>query len=60
MNKIVNLKQVRKQRDRAERRAAGDANAAKFGEAKSERNARKAEAERATRQHEGHRQQDHD
>lgn len=58
MTKIVNLRQARKQRGRDEKRAEGNANAAKFGEAKPLRDARKAEAERATRAHDGHQRDD--
>ncbi|MFC3169771.1 MULTISPECIES: DUF4169 family protein [Paracoccus] len=58
MTKIINLRQARKQRDRDIRRAAGDANAAKFGEAKPSRQARQAEADRAGRAHEAHRRDD--
>ncbi|WP_410218973.1 DUF4169 family protein [Paracoccus sp. (in: a-proteobacteria)] len=58
MTSIVNLRQARKQRERAQRRAAGDANAARHGEVKSLREVRQAEAERAARQHEGHRADD--
>ena len=58
MTKIINLRQARKQRGRDAKRAAGDANAAKFGEAKPLRQAREAEADRATRVHEAHRRED--
>lgn len=58
MTKIINLRQARKQRDRDTKRAAGDANAAKFGEAKPLRQAREAEADRAARAHEAHRRED--
>lgn len=58
MTKIVNLRQARKDRARAEKRAAGDANSVKFGEAKAQKNLRKAETERATRALEAHRTED--
>lgn len=58
MSSIVNLRQVRKQRARQEKRAEGDANAARYGEAKPLREARKAEAERAERAHDAHRRDD--
>ena len=58
MTKIINLRQARKQRARDEKRASGDANAARFGEAKSLRDARKAEADRANRIHDAHRLDD--
>jgi hypothetical protein len=58
MTKIINLRQARKQRDRDAKRAAGDTNAAKFGEARPLRQAREAEADRAARAHEAHRRED--
>lgn len=58
MTGIVNLRQVRKQRARDQRRASGDANAAKFGEAKSLKAARKAEAVRTERAHDAHKRDD--
>lgn len=58
MTKIVNLRQARKERARADKRAAGDANAAKFGEAKLLKDARKAETDRATRALDAHRKDD--
>ena len=58
MTKIINLRQARKQRNRDAGRAAGDANAARFGEAKPSRQAREAEADRAARSHEAHRRDD--
>lgn len=54
---LINLRQARKTRERAEKRAHGDANAAKFGRSKTEKQHIKAEAERAARQHEGHRRE---
>lgn len=58
MTKIINLRQARKQRDRAAKRATGDANAAKFGEARPARDARQAEADRAARALDAHRRED--
>lgn len=58
MTRIINLRQVRKQRDRDTRRATGDANAAKFGESKFLRDARQAERERAARSLDAHRRDD--
>ncbi len=49
MSKVTNLNQVRKQRARAEKRAAGDANAAKFGRSKAQRQIEAAQTEKATR-----------
>ena len=58
MSKPVNLGQYRKQRARQEKRAQGDANAVKFGEAKHLRKAREGETLRATRLHEAHKRDD--
>lgn len=58
MNKPVNLRQHRKQHARQEKRAQGDANAAKFGETKHQRKARDSEAQRVTRLHEAHKRDD--
>ncbi|WP_299904174.1 DUF4169 family protein [uncultured Paracoccus sp.] len=56
MSTVINLRQVRKSRARSDKRAAGDANAAKFGEAKALREARQAEAARAGHVLDAHRQ----
>lgn len=58
MTKIVNLRQARKQRERDASRAKGDAMAAKFGEARPQREAREAEARRADQAHDAHRRDD--
>lgn len=58
MSKIINLRQARKDRARSTRRAQGDANAAKFGEAKHLQDARRAEKARAEAQHEQHKRDD--
>lgn len=58
MTKIINLRQARKDRARSERRAQGDANAARFGEAKSQRDARQAEKTRADCLHDQHKRDD--
>ena len=55
MTKTINLLQARKQRDRATRRAQGDANAARFGEAKPVTELRRAETARQDRLHAAHR-----
>lgn len=55
MTRIINLRQARKSRARAAKRAEGDANAARFGEAKPLRAAREAEAHRVERVLDGHR-----
>ncbi|MDH2325455.1 DUF4169 family protein [Cereibacter sp. SYSU M97828] len=52
--KVVNLREVRKSRERDAKRAQGDANAAKFGLTKAERLRQKAEAEKARRDLDGH------
>lgn len=55
MSKIVNLRTIRKQKDRDRKRSEGDASAARHGEAPALREAREAEAARAARALEGHR-----
>lgn len=47
MAKVVNLTQARKARDRAAKRAEADANAAKFGRSKAERDLEQAQADKA-------------
>ena len=54
MAEIVNLNRFRKERARAARRAEGDANAAKFGRTKAERDLDTARAEKSARDHAGH------
>ncbi|QUS35839.1 DUF4169 family protein [Falsirhodobacter algicola] len=54
MGKVVSLRAARKAKDRAERRAEADANAAKFGRTKAERHRQTAEAEKARRDLDGH------
>ena len=54
MSKVVNLRDARKTREREAKRAQGDANAAKFGLTKAERQRQKAEAEKARRDLDGH------
>ncbi|WP_375172877.1 DUF4169 family protein [Pseudooceanicola sp.] len=53
-DKIVNLNRFRKDRARAEKRAAADANAAKFGRTKAERRLTEAERKKAERALDGH------
>lgn len=53
--KPINLNRVRKERERAEKRAKSDANAVKFGRTKSEKDADRLERERAARKADGHR-----
>ena len=54
MAEIVNLRRVRKQKARTEDAARADANRARFGVPKPERQSREAEDDRAARAHEGH------
>lgn len=54
MAKIVNLRDARKARERAARRAEGDANAAKFGRTKAERELEEARAAKARAFLDGH------
>jgi hypothetical protein len=58
MTEVINLRQARKHRARDDKRAKGDANAAKFGESKPLRDARKSEAERVAKQFEAHKRDD--
>jgi len=52
---VVNLKAARKARARAGAKVAADANAAKFGRSKGEKERDAAEAEKARRDLDGHR-----
>jgi hypothetical protein len=60
MSDIVNLRQARKARDRAEEKRRADENAARHGRTKAERLREAAEAERARRTLEAHRFEDED
>lgn len=60
MAQITNLSQFRKQKARAEKRVAGDANAAKFGRSKAQRATEEAEAEKARRHLDQHRREEDD
>jgi len=51
---IINLRQARKKRQRAERETRADANRAKFGRTKAERDRQRSVADRDARQLEGH------
>ena len=53
MAEIVNLRAVRKAKSKAEARAQGDTNAAKFGQTKAERALAKAQADKAKRDLDG-------
>jgi hypothetical protein len=50
---VINLRLARKAKSRAEKTRQAEANRAKFGQAKAERNVRQAEAERAARELDG-------
>lgn len=53
MAKIVNLRAARKSKDRLAARAKADANAAKFGRSKAEKDLQAAKAEKARRDLDG-------
>lgn len=53
MTSVINLRQARKDRDRAEKRAKGDANAAKFGRSKAQKAVEKTDADRAAKHLDG-------
>jgi hypothetical protein len=53
-NDIVNLRQFRKSKARAERDAKAEENRVKFGRTKAEKQLQKAEKEKARRQLDGH------
>ncbi|WP_163850049.1 DUF4169 family protein [Pseudooceanicola aestuarii] len=55
MSTPVNLNRFRKDKARAAKRAAGDANAVKFGRTRAERRQDRATAEAAQRHLDGHR-----
>jgi hypothetical protein len=54
MAEIINLRRAKKARQRAESRAQGDANAAKFGQSKAEREAAAKTRDKAKRDLDGH------
>jgi hypothetical protein len=54
MSQPVNLNRFRKQKARAEKRRAGDENAARHGRSKSEKRLEAARAEKARRALDGH------
>lgn len=60
MAKIINLRTARKARKRAEARAEGRANAARFGAPKAERDRLSQERALSDRRHESHRRDDED
>ncbi len=53
MTSVINLRQARKDRDRAEKRANADANAAKHGRTKAQKAVEKADADRAAKHLDG-------
>jgi len=55
---VINLNRARKERARAERRARGDENSAKFGQAKAEKTLRAARAAQAEARLDAHRRDD--
>jgi hypothetical protein len=57
MGEIVNLRSAKKQAARKAARAKGDENAAKFGLTKAERDLKKAEVAKLTRDLDGHKRQ---
>ncbi len=54
MSNVSNLNRFRKQKARAEKRAAADANAVKFGRSKAEKTAAERIREKADRDLDGH------
>lgn len=55
MGEVINLRTAKKQAARKAARALGNANAAKFGRTKAERDLQAAEAEKSARDLDGHR-----
>ena len=55
MSKVINLNKARKTRDKAEKRASADRNAARHGRSKAEKALDKSVTERAERDLDGHR-----
>lgn len=60
MGEVVNLNKARKARERAAKRAEADANAAKFGRSKAEKDLNTARGEKSARDHDAHRRDDED
>ncbi|WP_146343948.1 DUF4169 family protein [Falsiphaeobacter marinintestinus] len=54
MAEPVNLNRFRKQQARAEKKARADENAVKFGRTKAEKDLNRARADKADRDHDGH------
>jgi hypothetical protein len=57
MGEVVNLRQAKKQAARKAARLQADANAARFGRTKADREAEKLRAEKALRDLDGHRRE---
>ena len=57
MSEPLNLNKLRKQRDRAARKARADENTVKFGQTKAQKDALKQRAERATRKLDAHKRE---
>ena len=57
MSAPVNLNRARKERARRAAKALADENAVRFGRTKAEKQRDRAEAERASRDHDGHRKE---
>lgn len=58
MAELINLRSARKHRQRAERQAKAEANRLKFGEAKSDRNLRRARSAKQEARLDAHRRGD--
>ena len=54
MAKVVNLRQARKNRDKAARKQRGDENAARFGQTKDQKSLEALRAQKAERDLDGH------
>ncbi|HHB81240.1 MAG TPA: DUF4169 family protein [Aliiroseovarius sp.] len=59
MAKVTNLNSFRKQKARAQKRARGDENAARFGRSKAEKQLDKARADKAARPLDAPKRDDH-
>ncbi|WP_136635666.1 DUF4169 family protein [Pseudooceanicola onchidii] len=54
MSKVINLNRFRKEKTRADKRAKGDVNSAKFGRTKAEKQLTEAQREKDVRSLDGH------
>mgnify|MGYP000232109337 CR=1 FL=1 len=57
MSQAVNLNRFRKAKARAEKKAQAEENAVRFGRTKAEKAKARAEADRAARDHDGHKRE---